>query len=214
MAIPDGFVRRAEAICPVSRETLERLDGLVGEVERWSRSINLVSDARVTTIWERHVLDSLQLFPHRHPSGKLWCDLGTGGGFPGLVVAILARELAPDLSVTMVESDQRKAAFLAHAVRTLNLRGNVRGCRAEELPPVNADTVSARALAPLERLLPLVSRHLSPGGVALLPKGRNFTQEIAAARRHWAFAVEPIESILSAESRILRLTDLRSSDAG
>jgi 16S rRNA (guanine527-N7)-methyltransferase len=208
-----AVAERLDRVCPVSRETLEALDHVVAAVEKWSRSINLVADADPAVIWERHVLDSAQLFPLGHSAASTWCDLGTGGGFPGLVVAIIGRERTPQQRFVLVESDRRKAAFLTLMARELGLNAQVAVERAERLEPHAALTVSARALAPLDRLLGWVDRHLAPGGIALLPKGRGFEAEIAAARRHWAFTVDPVPSMVSAQSRILRVTDLRSIDA-
>jgi 16S rRNA (guanine527-N7)-methyltransferase len=213
MAVPTAIARQIRSLSDVSRETLERLEFFVAGVEKWSRAINLVADCRPETIWARHVLDSMQLFPLRCAGGTTWCDLGSGGGFPGLVVAAMARELAPEMRLTLVESDRRKAAFLSVMARDLDVNATVTARRAESLAPQGAATVSARALAPLSRLLPLVSRHLAPDGVALLPKGRAFADEIVHARQSWAFTVEEIQSIVSPQSRILRVTELRSSDA-
>jgi 16S rRNA (guanine527-N7)-methyltransferase len=202
-----------QRICPVSRETLDRLEHLVSSVQKWSRAINLVSDPRPEVIWERHVLDSAQLFPLRSTEGFTWCDLGSGGGFPGLVIGVLAREHAPSISMTLVESDRRKATFLTAMARELDLNVLVATSRAENLARQDAETVSARALAPLPRLLALVNRHLAESGIALLPKGQTFDEEIAAAQQSWAFTVDAIPSIVSPQSRILRVADLRRLNA-
>jgi len=182
----------------------------VAAVEKWSPAINLVADSRLSTVWERHVLDSAQLVPLAPPYST-WCDLGSGGGFPGLVVAAISRERSPEARVVLVESDRRKATFLSLIARELNLNAQVQAVRAENLPPQAADVVSARALAPLVRLLEWVARHAAPGAIVLLPKGRTFEEEIAAAQHRWAFTVEAIPSIVAPDSRILRITDLRSS---
>lgn len=213
MTAPPEVLSKLSQACAVSRETLERLDHLVGRLQKWSKSINLVAKADPSEIWSRHVLDSVQLFPHHRPGGEVWCDLGSGGGFPGLVVGILGRELTPQQRFVLVESDRRKAAFLALIASELELNAQVNAVRAEALVPQSADTVSARALAPLDQLLILVDRHMNADGVALLPKGRGHEEEITQARRHWAFTVDLIPSILSDQSRILRVTDLRSSHA-
>lgn len=213
MTAPPEVLSRLTQACAVSRETLERLDHLVGRLQKWSKTINLVAKADPSEIWSRHVLDSVQLFPHHRCGGAVWCDLGSGGGFPGLVVAILGRELTPQQRFVLVESDRRKAAFLALMASELELNAQVNAVRAEALFPQTADTVSARALAPLDQLLGLVNRHMNANGVALLPKGRGHEEEITQARRHWAFTVDLIPSILSDQSRILRVTDLRSSHA-
>jgi 16S rRNA (guanine527-N7)-methyltransferase len=202
-----------QKICAVSRETLTRLDHLVALVAKWSPKINLVSDPRPEVVWTRHVLDSVQLFPLRHAGGDRWCDLGSGGGFPGLVVALIARELSPAMRVALVESDRRKAAFLSFAARELDIEAEIFPERAEKLVPQNADTVSARALAPLPLLLPLVKRHLSADGVALLPKGQRYAAELDEARQRWGFTIDLVPSMISRQSRILRVTKLRSSDA-
>lgn len=213
MAVPSAISDRLLGVCPVSRETLERLDHLVVAIAKWSPSINLVADSRPGIVWERHVLDSAQLLPLQSPSASSWCDLGSGAGFPGLVIGVLARELMPSQHITLVESDRRKATFLSLMVRELDLRAAVHTERAEVLEPRQADVVSARAVAPLERLLGWVHRHLAAGGIALLPKGRGYAEEIAEAQRRWAFTVEPIPSMVAPQSRILRVTELRSSDA-
>ena len=213
MSAPKQVASRLERICSVSRETLDRLGHFVSTVQKWTRSINLVADPRPEVIWERHILDSAQLFPLRRGEDGNWCDLGSGGGFPGLVIGVLAREHSPLTRVTLVESDRRKATFLAVTARDLDLNVLVVVERAEILAPQGAQTVSARALAPLPRLLPLVERHLAGDGIALLPKGHTFEEEIAAARKRWAFTVEAIPSIVSSQSRILRVADLRRLNA-
>jgi 16S rRNA (guanine527-N7)-methyltransferase len=212
MSAQSEVALRLAAVCNVSRETVERLEHLVAAVEKWSPAINLVADSRPTAVWERHVLDSAQIVPLA-PRFANWCDLGSGGGFPGLVIAAISRERSPEAHITLVESDRRKATFLSLMARELSLNVHVHPARAEDLAPQAADVVSARALAPLVRLLEWVARHAKPGGTALLPKGRAFEEEIAAARRRWAFTVDAIPSIVSPDSRILRVTDLRSSHA-
>lgn len=210
--VPADVARQLQQICCVSRETLDGLEHLVARAAAWSLKINLVAVPSVDVLWQRHVLDSAQLFPLQKANARKWCDLGSGGGFPGLVIAILARELQSGMSVTLVESDRRKAAFLQVMVRELTLNANVAAIRAETLAQQEADTVSARALAPLRSLLPLVERHLANDGAALLPKGRHYAEEIAEAQRDWAFTVETFESIVSPQSRILRVTNLRRID--
>lgn len=171
----------------VSRETLGRLEAYAGLLQRWNPKINLVSRASLPELWTRHFVDSAQLFALCPPGARHWADLGSGGGFPGLVVATLAAEVVPDLRVTLVESDGRKAAFLATAARELGLTVDVRAERIEALPPLGADVLSARALASLDVLLGFADGHLAPAGRALFPKGARAEEEVAEARRHWAF---------------------------
>jgi 16S rRNA (guanine527-N7)-methyltransferase len=189
----------------VSRETSERLERYADLVKRWNPKINLVSRASLDQLWTRHIIDSAQLFALRPTDARHWADLGSGGGFPGLVIAALAAEAAPDLRVTLVESDSRKAAFLATAARELGLTVTVKPERIEALAPLGADVLSARALAPLDTLLGYASRHLAPAGRALFPKGARAEEEIAAARKHWAFDLHRHPSKTAADGAILEI---------
>lgn len=181
-------------VLDVSRETRVRLDSFARTLHDWAPRINLVARSTLDALEERHIADSAQLFALRPVDARHWADLGTGGGFPGLVIAILAAEQAPDLRVTLVESDRRKAAFLAAAARAADVRPTILAERAESLPPLAADVLSARALAPLGRLLAHAERHLAPGGTALFPKGAAHAQEIAEALAAWRFTVQKIPS--------------------
>lgn len=197
----------AAAGARVSRETLERLDRFVELLERWNRKINLVAPATLGQVWQRHVLDSAQLLPLAPENATHWLDLGSGGGFPGIIIAILAVELQPDLSVTLVESDQRKCAFLRNAAVGLKVR--VLSKRVEQLPPQQADVISARALAALPDLLDLAAPHLAEGGVLLFPKGESYRAEVAAALATRRFACEDIPSATNPSGAILKIGDLR-----
>ena len=134
-----------------------------------------------------------------------WVDIGSGAGFPGLVVAILAKELDPDLAVTLVESDARKAAFLRAVMRETSVEARLEVARAERIAPQGADVLSARALAPLDRLLALAERHLGQKGVALFPKGANAETEIEAALARWSFRCEKHPSRTDAKAVILKI---------
>ncbi|SLN30922.1 16S rRNA (guanine(527)-N(7))-methyltransferase RsmG [Roseisalinus antarcticus] len=188
----------------VSRETRAKLVKLETLVRKWTKRINLIAPASVADIWTRHILDSAQLFsiapPHTH-----WADLGSGGGFPGLVIAILRQEKMPDAHMDLVESDQRKATFLRTATRELDLPVTTHTARIEELEPLNAPIVSARALASLPDLLSHACRHLSADGTALFLKGRNRAEEISAARRDWDFAMTETRSMTDPEAAVLRI---------
>ena len=171
----------------VSRETSKRLAMHIDLLEQWNPRINLVAKTTIPDVWSRHVADSAQLWRLRPAGARLWLDLGSGAGFPGLVIAILAAELEPDLRVALVESDQRKAAFLSTVVRKTGLRAEIRPERIERLPPMAADIVSARALAPLPALLDMLEMHRAPGGIGLFPKGASVHKEIAEAAARWRF---------------------------
>lgn len=189
----------------VSRETEAQLAAFTALVARWTPRINLISPASLPEIDTRHILDSAQLLAFAPPHWSHWADLGSGGGFPGLVIAILARETQPVARITLVESDQRKATFLRTAIRELSLAAEVHAARAETIAPLAADVLTARALAPLPALLPLALRHLAPGGRALFPKGRRAADEIAEARRTWRFDLTSHPSRTDPEARILQI---------
>lgn len=192
----------------VSRETCERLSVYVGVLEKWQRKINLVAPSTLSAIWSRHVLDSAQLFQHAPPTARHWLDLGSGGGLPGLVIAAMAREAAPELHVALVESDQRKAAFLREAARLMGLSVTVHNRRIADLTPQNADVISARALAPLPDLCAMSSAHLAPHGVCLFQKGIRHADEVEAARLAWHMSCDVFPSLTEAGAVILRIERL------
>lgn len=189
----------------VSRETSDRLEAFAALVAKWTPKINLIAPGTVAEIESRHIEDSAQLYALAPPGFRHWADLGSGGGFPGIVIAILAAEHDPTACVTLVESDQRKATFLRTALRELGLSATVASDRIEALAPLQADVVSARALGPLPTLLGLVARHLAPEGRAILPKGRGAAAEVAAARASWRFDLAETPSKTDPEARILRI---------
>lgn len=192
----------------VSRETIDRLACHGALLTKWNPRINLVSAASLADYWSRHVLDSMQLFSLRPAQARVWVDIGTGGGFPGLVVAILAAEQEPEMRVTLVESDHRKAAFLSQAIRATGVTAQVIAARAEDIPRRDADVISARAVAPLDRLLKLVERHLATGGRALLPKGAAVEDELRLALEYWRFDLHKIASVTNPKAAILSIGDL------
>ena len=193
----------------VSRETHARLEDYYRLVVKWNKAINLVSAGSLKDGWQRHVLDSAQMLAISGCEQGRWLDIGSGAGFPGLVVAILADETLPDLKVTLVEGDRRKAAFLSEAIRQLKLGAEVFSGRVENLPEAHAAVVSARAFAPLHRLLAEASRHLSGDGVGLFMKGQTYQAEIAEASDRWAYECDVIPSKTDANSVVLRVRRVR-----
>lgn len=193
----------------VSRETLDRLDLFASLVQKWNPAINLVSKRSLPELWKRHLLDSAQLYGLIPKTARNLADLGSGGGFPGLVLAILAQEDRPDLLVTLVEADRRKAVFLSEVVRQLSLRSPVIVERIEVLAPLHADVVTARALAPLATLCGYAYRHLVPGGLALFSKGSQVQDELLEAQAAWSFSVSLVDSRCGDDSSILTLSDIR-----
>lgn len=194
----------------VSRETLQSLRTFCDLVRRWNPAINLVAKSTVADMWNRHLLDSAQIFKFMPMTATSWLDLGSGAGFPGLVVAILATEHQPELRVTLVESDRRKSVFLNEVIRTLNLPAKVLTQRIDDVAPQAADVVSARALSSLSSLCGHAHRHLADGGIALFPKGVQAQAEIDDARAHWWFGVDSHPSSTDAEATILVLKDIRN----
>ena len=201
MAMPAGLL-------DVSRETLAKLEQFADLLGKWNARINLVAPSTLPDLWSRHILDSAQIFHHAPDDARHWVDLGSGGGLPGVVCAILAYEARPECQFTLIESDKRKSAFLMTAIRELGVSAQVLTERAEQAPPQAADVVSARALAPLPALLALVARHLAENGTALLPKGKNHSAELAAARREWHFDHVAIESQTDPLARVLILKEI------
>jgi 16S rRNA (guanine527-N7)-methyltransferase len=191
----------------VSRETIEALEEFANLVLQWTARINLISPSTTPDIWDRHILDSAQLFDFATP-GASWVDLGTGGGFPGIVLAILAREKDPKRSFQFVEADQRKTAFLRKAALQLSLPVKCHATRTEAIEPLSADTLTARALAPLVDLLSMVDRHLAPGGRAILPKGAKALDEIDIARKLWSFDLTIEPSRTDPHAQILLIENL------
>lgn len=189
----------------VSRETTAMLEEYVGLIEKWNPAINLVSKSSLADIWPRHILDSAQVLSLGGASIRSWADLGSGGGLPGIVVAIMATAQMPLMKVTLVEVDQRKSAFLRQVCQKLDLNVEVLSERIEQLPSLSAQVVSARALAPLDRLLDYVDRHIDTDGKALLSKGASFEEEILIARKKWNFDLEIHRSAIQEASVILEI---------
>ena len=189
----------------VSRETRIHLRNLLILLRRWNIRINLVADAPEEEQWHRHILDSLQLVPLLPTSPDPLVDLGSGAGFPGLVLAI-----ATGCETHLIEADRRKAAFLIEASRHLGLtRVTVLPTRIEQASPPPARVITARAFAPLSGLLPHAHRLLIPGGVALFPKGRTVEEELTAAAPDWTMQVERFPSRTDPSATILRLSEIR-----
>lgn len=193
----------------VSRETCDRLEAYVALLTKWTRKINLISQNTVEEVWSRHILDSAQLWSRAPESARKWLDMGTGAGLPGAVIAILAKELRPDLQVTLLESDQRKGAFLLTAVRELGLNATVLTERIEAAPPQNADVISARALAPLVKLLDFAQRHAAQGAVCLFSKGRTYGEELTEAKRFWHVSAEAVPSLTDPASVLLEIGEFK-----
>jgi 16S rRNA (guanine527-N7)-methyltransferase len=190
----------------VSRETWARLDGFVQHLLRWQVHTNLIADSTLSWIWTRHIADSLQLL-RLAPAAKIWVDLGSGAGFPGLVIAC-ALAGTPGVQVHLVESRQKKANFLRNCATKLALPVIVHAQRIEDFTKANKlafDVVTARALAPLDTLLALANPLLKRGGVGLFPKGQDVESELTAASKSWTIEAELIPSRTDPHGRIVRV---------
>jgi 16S rRNA (guanine527-N7)-methyltransferase len=196
----------------VSRETIERLKLYESLLQKWQKTINLVAPSTLAQIWHRHFADSAQLVALARPDARLWVDLGSGAGFPGLVAAIM---LPPDSKtrVILVESDSRKAAFLREAARAMSVSVDILPVRIESAPtritlPL-VDVVSARALAPLDHLLELVEPLLQPSASALFMKGRDVNKELQLTEKKWFFDYTLRSSMTDPDAQIIHLTNLQ-----
>jgi 16S rRNA (guanine527-N7)-methyltransferase len=201
---------RALQLTPVSRETTQRLDGLVELLLQWQRRTNLVAASTVPTLWTRHIADSLQLLPLA-PAARRWIDLGSGGGFPGLVIAAaLADEAGAEIH--LVESHGKKAAFLREAARRIGAPALVHAERIEEFIRAfdqRPDAVTARALAPLDTLLRLVHPLLKTGALGLFLKGQDVEAELTKASKCWTIDAKLVASKTNPLSRVVIVRNLK-----
>lgn len=198
------FARLEAVVGPVSRETFERLKVFEKEFVRWAERINLVAPSTLENIWERHILDSAQLLTHS-PLRSRWVDLGSGGGFPGAVLAILLTDTA---TVDMIESNRKKASFLQTVLASIGSAGRVHASRIEDVL-LEADIVTARALAPLPLLLDMSSRWLTHGAKGLFHKGRGYRAEVEECRDVWDFDLIEHPSSVAPGGVILEISQLR-----
>jgi 16S rRNA (guanine527-N7)-methyltransferase len=202
---------RALELIPVSRETLSRLDRFVELLLERNQVTNLIAKSTVAHVWTRHVADSLQLLPLAQ--GRAWADLGSGGGFPGLVIACAMEEPHSGV-VHLIESRHRKAAFLREAASIIGTPAIVHRGRVEEVSPKlgPVDIVTARALAPLPKLLEYIEPLVTKGTKALLMKGQDVETELTQAAKYWKIQAEIVPSKTDPSGRILVVFELARSD--
>lgn len=216
---PEGFMSAFED----SRETLARLEVYANRLRTWQKKINLVAPATLPALWQRHFADSAQLLNLAPDGSRRWVDLGSGAGFPGLVLAIrLAGRGVEGTRVSLVESDTRKCAFLAEVVRATGLAPlvavDIVNGRIED-PATRAriglaEVVTSRALAPLDRLFALAEPLFEPTTVGLFLKGRGVDEELALAEQRWRFTAELVPSLTDAEGRVVVVRSLAGKTEG
>jgi 16S rRNA (guanine527-N7)-methyltransferase len=201
--------KTALAVMTVSRETEDRLERYVALLERWQGIKNLVGPGTLSSVWTRHIADSAQL-ADLAPDANAWVDLGSGAGFPGLVVAILKRD-RPGFSMHLVESNGRKCAFLREVARSLGLPVTVHDGRIEAVLPTmegKVDVVSARALAPLVDLIGMSQSLLTTGTTGLFPKGQDVGDELTEASKYWRIQASTVASRTDPKARIVVVTQV------
>jgi 16S rRNA (guanine527-N7)-methyltransferase len=198
--------RAASRLVPVSRETEDRLAIFVELLDRWRQKTNLISNSTFATVWTRHIADSAQLSALA-PDAKRWVDMGSGAGFPGLVIAIQLAGV-PGALVHCIESDGRKCAFLREAARATGAAAAIHPQRVEAIEPKSlgtVDAVTARAFAPLPLTLELARPWMERGAIAVFPRGESAKDQIAALPEAWAYAIEPLQSVVNPKAAILRI---------
>ena len=202
-------------LTPVSDDALARLDKFAALLTDWQRRINLIAPSTLPHIWTRHIADSLQLLRHA-PTAKIWTDLGSGGGFPGIPLACALAQ-TPGAQVHLVESNGKKAAFLREAVRITGVPATIHAERIENFGDSfggNADAVTARALAPLKLLCDQAFPLLTKGAIGLLLKGQDVEAELTEAAKYWTVEADLKPSVTSRDGVIVLVRSLKPAKSG
>lgn len=200
------IAERALALDPrfgVDAAIAARLEAFAAHLEKWQKAINLVGPKTLPFLWERHILDSLQLVPLIPTGAETIVDVGSGAGFPGLILAFLGR-----WQVHLVESDTRKSVFLRDSARLCGVAVTVHTKRIETLDAPKADVLTARALAPVAELLALTEGIRTPATLCLFPKGRGVAMELTEAAKTWTLAAETVPSLTDAEAVVLKISEV------
>ena len=192
----------------VSRETLKGFYEYKTLLFKCNEQIYLVSKNTLLDIWERHFLDSGQIIRHVEASGKRWVDVGSGAGFPGLVVALLLRDRKVDCDLVLVEKNPKKAFFLKEVIRKLNLSVEVVNDNIYTLEPLNADILTTRAFSELKNLIEIAFRHRKKEGICLFLKGENYRFELDKTLNYWFFDYDVVDSLSSSFGKIIRVTNI------
>ena len=193
----------------VSRETFLKLKSYQQLLSEWQGKFNLISNSTLDTAWERHFLDSAQLFKFIPKNAKVMFDFGSGAGFPGLVLAIMANEKTPYLKINLVEATTKKTLYLNFVKEQLGINVNIINDRIEKIIPQRADIITSRALASLEELFQYVYKFCSRQTVCIFPKGKKYSEEISEASKEWSFDCRIVPSEVSEEGVVLVITKIK-----
>ena len=196
----DGYIKNYPFLKSVSRETIEKLEIYISLLQQWNKKINLVSQQGMDQVWKRHVYDSFQLIRYLDSSVKSIADLGSGGGFPGLILA-----LSTDIPVILIQSDMRKTIFLREVLRQTKTQATVLCQRIENVNAISADVVTARALTSLTQLLEFSKNILNKNGYCLFLKGRSVNLEIEEAQKDWKINYKTFSSQTNADGVIVKI---------
>ncbi|WP_298914750.1 16S rRNA (guanine(527)-N(7))-methyltransferase RsmG [uncultured Algimonas sp.] len=201
---PEQFAEQA----PIHPDSLQDYRLWHQRLCKWNARINLVAPNSLESFWNRHALDSAQIVPHIPDLAEKIVDFGSGAGFPGLSVAIDAKHNGRDQHVWLIESAGKKASFLKSVSRETHLPVTVCSDRIEALDPLDADVITARAFAPLHRMLPMAKRHMAGNGRLVLLKGAHFANEVKQAQRDWAFNMRSVQSLTDPTASLLIIENL------
>lgn len=192
----------------VSRETFDKLKHYQSMLIEWQSKFNLVSSSTLDDAWNRHFLDSVQLFQYIPNQAKVLYDFGSGAGFPGMVLAIIANEKMPDLQVSLIESITKKTLYLNAVKSETNTNVTILNDRIENLQLPKADVITSRAMASLTELLGYAYKFCKKESVCIFPKGKKYAEELSEAHKRWKFKCQIVASTQSDEGKILIITNL------
>ena len=192
----------------VSRETIDSLCEYESMLSKWNSKINLISKSTFADIWNRHFLDSGQIIKHVDASRKRWVDVGSGAGFPGLVVALLLRDRKIDCELILVEKSTKKVFFLNEVIRKLDLKVKVINDDIETIDPLRADILTARAFSELNNLIQIAHIHGRDSGICLFLKGENYMVELDKTLNYWFFDYDVFDSLSNPSGKIIRVKNI------
>lgn len=201
--------RRFQTDFNVSRETMDALERYRLLLVKWSKQINLVGPSTVTHFWERHVLDCAQVFEIAGPEVRKIADFGSGAGLPGIILAALLADCTDEYEVTLVEVSGKRCGFLREAARTLNIKINIAQEKIESVAPFPVELVTARAFAPLDKLLDYAHEWAGKGARIVFLKGEDVQREIDQASTNWAFQSRINTSVTDSRGCVLEILDLK-----